>query len=210
MSDGAEKFRIKKFLWQFSLCVVVYAVVMGIIIENQPWGRGRFHDLRWAAELKIRDIWADYTSTDFDPETYPGEGSPQAKDLQRKIDEWFPQALERYPRLQVEYKNVPDDQNGFLKIIEWEEESKKEELDWDGIPSGLNELLELEERDSSALLEKLREVESYLKTKDVVEVTKTVPLEKLVWLYRKEPDNEKKKIHDRREDPHPAGSGEDR
>lgn len=97
----------------------------------------------------------------------PVEDSPRAKELQRKINEWYPQALEKYPRLQVQYKNVPDDQNGFLKIIEWEEEFE-EELDWDGIPSGLNELLETEEGDSSALLEKLREVEAYLKTKDVM------------------------------------------
>jgi len=79
----------------------------------------------------------------------PAENSPRAKNLQRKIDEWFPQALKKYPRLQVQYKNVPDDQNGFLKIIEWEEESN-EERDWDGIPSGLNELLETEESNGSA------------------------------------------------------------
>jgi len=97
----------------------------------------------------------------------PGEDSPRAIELQRKIDEWFPQALKKYPRLQVQYKSVPDDQNGFLKIIEWEEEFE-EELDWDEISSGLDELLETEERNGSALQEKLREVEAYLKTKDVL------------------------------------------
>lgn len=100
-------------------------------------------------------------------DTCSGENSQQAKELQRKIDEWYPQALKKYPRLQVQYKNVPDDQNGFLKIIEWEEESN-EERDWDGIPSGLIELLETEERNGSALQEKLREVEAYLKTKQVM------------------------------------------
>ena len=38
----------------------------------------------------------------------------------------------------------------------------------------------------------------------LVEVTKTVPLEKLVWGSRKDPDNERQKIHNRTEDPHPA------
>ncbi len=103
----------------------------------------------------------------IEADTFSGEDSRQAKELQRKINEWYPKALKKYPRLQVQYKNVPDDQNGFLKIIEWEEESN-EERDWDGIPSGLVELLETEERDSSALLEKLREVEAYLKTKDAL------------------------------------------
>ncbi len=36
----------------------------------------------------------------------------------------------------------------------------------------------------------------------VVEVTKTVPLEKLVWIHRKEPDNERQEIHNRTEDPY--------
>lgn len=39
----------------------------------------------------------------------------------------------------------------------------------------------------------------------LVEVTKTAPLEKLVWASRKDPDNEIKTIHHRTKDPHPAG-----
>jgi hypothetical protein len=39
----------------------------------------------------------------------------------------------------------------------------------------------------------------------VVEITKTVPLEKLVWAPIKDPDNEIKTIHNRTEDPHPSG-----
>lgn len=99
-------------------------------------------------------------------DTYSEEDS-QAIELQKMIDEWYPQALKKYPRLQVQYKDVPDDQNGFLKIIEWEEEFE-DERDWDGMPSGLEELLETEERNGSALQEKLREVEAYLKTKQVM------------------------------------------
>jgi hypothetical protein len=40
---------------------------------------------------------------------------------------------------------------------------------------------------------------------DVVEITKTGPLEKLVWALIKDPDNEIKTIHNRTEDPHPSG-----
>ena len=39
----------------------------------------------------------------------------------------------------------------------------------------------------------------------VVEITKTGPLEKLVWALIKDPDNEIKTIHNRTEDPHPSG-----
>ena len=39
----------------------------------------------------------------------------------------------------------------------------------------------------------------------VVEITKTGPLEKLVWAPIKDPDNEIKTIHNRTEDPHPSG-----
>ena len=40
---------------------------------------------------------------------------------------------------------------------------------------------------------------------DMVEITKTGPLEKLVWAPIKDPDNEIKTIHNRTEDPHPSG-----
>ena len=38
----------------------------------------------------------------------------------------------------------------------------------------------------------------------VVEVTRTYPLEKLVWTNKKDPDNERNKILNRTKDPHPA------
>ena len=38
----------------------------------------------------------------------------------------------------------------------------------------------------------------------VVEVTRTDPLEKLVWTNKKDPDNERNKILNRTKDPHPA------
>jgi hypothetical protein len=45
----------------------------------------------------------------------------------------------------------------------------------------------------------------FLKQIILVEITKTVPLEKLVWAPIKDPDNEIKTIHNRTEDPHPSG-----
>ena len=38
----------------------------------------------------------------------------------------------------------------------------------------------------------------------LVEVTRTDPLEKLVWTNKKDPDNERNKILNRTKDPHPA------
>jgi nucleotide-binding universal stress UspA family protein len=49
-------------------------------------------------------------------------------------------------------------------------------------------------------LQNLRNAEDQL-----VEITKTGPLEKLVWAPIKDPDNEIKTIHNRTEDPHPSG-----
>lgn len=87
-----------------------YLVILGLVAENQPWGRGWFHDLKHYLNQKDPSFSA------------PEENSPGMRKLQAKIDAWYPQILERYPRLNVEYKNVPDDQNGFLKILEWQEE----------------------------------------------------------------------------------------
>ena len=39
---------------------------------------------------------------------------------------------------------------------------------------------------------------------NLVEVTRTDPLEKLVWTNKKDPDNERNKILNRTKDPHPA------
>ena len=82
----------------FLFCLSGLLLFAGVLAENLPGSRGWFHDLRWTVELKGRSAWAKITSTDFDPETYPGEDSPQAMELQRKIDEWYPQALARYER----------------------------------------------------------------------------------------------------------------
>ena len=49
-------------------------------------------------------------------------------------------------------------------------------------------------------LQNLRNAEDQL-----VEITKTGALEKLVWAPKKDPDNEIKTIHNRTEDPHPSG-----
>jgi hypothetical protein len=44
-------------------------------------------------------------------------------------------------------------------------------------------------------------------TNEVVEITKTGPLEKLVWAPIKDPDNEIKTIHNRTEEATEQGSG---
>lgn len=94
------------------LCLLLYLTVMGIVAENQPWGRGWWHDLKWAIRKKMAD----------DPKNFPSADSTEGKELQRKFEEWIPQIIERYPHLKVEYKEVPDELNGFLKILEWQEE----------------------------------------------------------------------------------------
>jgi hypothetical protein len=51
------------------------------------------------------------------------------------------------------------------------------------------------------------EVQGLVRPLGVVEVTRTGPFEKLVWVPTKDPENERQEIHDRRKDPHPSGSG---
>ena len=41
----------------------------------------------------------------------------------------------------------------------------------------------------------------------LVEVTRTEPFEKLVWVTTNDPENERQEIHDRRKDSHPTESG---
>lgn len=97
------------------------------------------------------------------------ENSPEMAALQKKIDAWYPQILERYPLLKVEYKNVPDDQNGFLKIIEWQEELLP--LSKDEFPNALNTKLPpgyLEKIDWDHLLANPQEIEAFLAPKKAI------------------------------------------
>ena len=64
-----------------------------------------------------------------------------------------------------------------------------------------SKLTEEQKEEALARFETLQEKLS-LTDEQLVEVTKTVPLEKLVWDHRKEPDNERQEIHSRTEDPH--------
>lgn len=108
------------------LCVAGLLVILGIVAENQPWGRGWFHDLKYAAQSKFSRGAFSLSPGEFDPNheyyEYPDEPSPEMKKLQLEIDQWYPEAIETYPWLEVEHKSVADDQNGFLKIVEWQEE----------------------------------------------------------------------------------------
>ncbi len=166
MRDRYNNFKgvVKRYGWRVLICSLGLLLIAGIVADNLPGSRGWFHDMKWDLELKGRSAWAKITSSDFDLGSYPGEGSPQAIELQRKIDEWYPQALERYPRFQVQYKNVQDDRNGFLKIIEWQEEFELENI-WDAIPEKFDGLLEMRKGNGSASPELLSELETYLKTK---------------------------------------------
>jgi hypothetical protein len=53
-------------------------------------------------------------------------------------------------------------------------------------------------------IDQLPGVSEKIATNGVVEVTRTDPLEKLVWTNKKDPDNERNKILNRTKDPHPA------
>jgi hypothetical protein len=80
-----------------------YLVIFGLVAENQPWGCGWVHDLKW------------FIKKSYNNNSHLEENSPERMKLQRKIDAWYPQAIERYPQFKVNHKEVPDMQNGFLK-----------------------------------------------------------------------------------------------
>jgi len=102
----------------FLLCILGYIAVMGTIAENQSWGRGWIHDLKHYIECRSNGI---------NPEALPDDDSPEILELQGKVERWSPQIFEAFPQLKLEYKNIPEGQNGFLKIIEWTEEFDTEE-----------------------------------------------------------------------------------
>lgn len=87
-------------------CMAGYLGIMDIVAENQSRGIDRFNNLK----QKNPSCSA------------PDENSPDVQALQQKIDKWYPKIIEQYPRLKVEFKDIPDEQNGFLKILEWQEE----------------------------------------------------------------------------------------
>lgn len=145
---------IKKRGWLAALCVLGYLIVMGIVAENQPWGRGWWHDFKFYLKQK---------SPSYSP---PDKNSPEMHALQTKIDAWYPQILERYPLLKFEYKNIPDDQNGFLKILEWQEQLDAQKS-WDQVsfPDKFNDLLQLGSKNISIPDQKILEAEEYLKNR---------------------------------------------
>ncbi|MCF6313902.1 MAG: hypothetical protein L3J39_15760 [Verrucomicrobiales bacterium] len=134
------------------LCLAGGLIILGILAENLPWGRGWLHDFTHYLKQK---------STSYTP---PDENSPEMAALQKKIDAWYPQILERYPRLKVEYKNVPDDQNGFLEILEWQEEVIGQDR-WEpmALPSKFDKILTLENGNALISNELIAEAQEHLK-----------------------------------------------
>ncbi len=49
----------------------------------------------------------------------------RCKEIQQRVEEWYQKLLLRYPEMAVTMKTVPDDQNGFLKWLEFSERIKK-------------------------------------------------------------------------------------
>ncbi len=139
------------------LCALGFILLMGFVAENQPWGRGWAHDSLHYLKKKNPSYSA------------PDRKSPETQTLQQKIDQWYPEIIEKYPRLKVEYKNVPDEQNGFLKILEWQEEvssPSQEEFTYEvntELPAGF-----LEEIDWKHLLANPQEIEAFLAPKRLI------------------------------------------
>ncbi len=133
-------------------CMASYLIILGIVAENQPWGRGWWHDFKFYLKQK---------SPSYTP---PDENSPELAALQKKIDAWYPQILERYPLLKVEYKNVPDDQNGFLKILEWQEDAEAmEKWEQTNLPDKFTDILQSENKKNAFPDNTLSEAKAYLK-----------------------------------------------
>ena len=69
----------------------------------------------------------------------------RVKELQRLAEVWYQRLLLRFPEMAVSIKQVPDDQNGFLKWIEFSERcklsSKNGEASTLGIPKALTDYL---------------------------------------------------------------------
>ncbi|MCF6313903.1 MAG: hypothetical protein L3J39_15765 [Verrucomicrobiales bacterium] len=134
------------------VCIAGYLIILGIVAENQPWGRGWWHDFTHYIKQK---------STSYTP---PDENSPEMAALQKKIDAWYPQILERYPLLKVEYKNVPDDQNGFLKILEWQEDAEvMEKWEQTNLPDKFTAIWQSENKKNAFPDNTLSEAKAYLK-----------------------------------------------
>lgn len=139
------------------LCIAGCLILFGFVAEHQPWGRGWWHDFKFYLKQKSPSYLA------------PDENSPEMQALQQKIDEWYPKIIEQYPLLKVEYKNIPDDQNGFLKILEWQEQLDAQES-WDlvSFPDKFNDLLQLGSNNISIPDQKIHEAEEYLKNHKIL------------------------------------------
>ena len=64
--------------------------------------------------------------------------------LEKKRAAWRIEALQRFPHLRVDYKKVPDDQNGFLQMLLWQKElASKESIEDEEGPDDQNGFLQM-------------------------------------------------------------------
>ncbi len=165
---------LKQPRWLIPICVLGYLIVMGIVAENQPWGRGWIHDLKYSAQCEFSrgsfNSGPSEYAVEFDIYEYPDEPSEEIQSLQQKIDQWIPEAIKTYPNLEVNNNSVPDDQNGFLMFIEWREEIDSLEHKWKYLDmpediKAISDALFSKEKNEAISNEQILAVETYLLSK---------------------------------------------
>ncbi len=120
---------IKKRRWRYPIYVFGFLLVVGTVGEFLPWTRGWFHDLRWVAGQIVNMQRKGFSFSEQDEylqSLIPTEDSPEGIELKQQFDDWYSGVIERYPKLRVDYKNVPEDENGILHIYQWQEEVRSE------------------------------------------------------------------------------------
>lgn len=159
---------IKKRRWRYPLNTLIFLIVVGTLANYTPWVRGWFSDLRWIAGNIVKMNQQGIPLSDYSmylERMSLDESTPEGGELKKRFDIWYSSVTKLYPDFQVNYKNVPDDQNGFLKILEWQDERKDEKNDPNltklQLPSQFQDALDLKIKNipSNTLIE----IENYLK-----------------------------------------------
>lgn len=124
----------KSFMWaMFGLCPLLIAAgyvlnrnSQSVLSNGKSASGGYKQPVREIASSKFRDTNTKRVSLD---------ASAQRREA------WFQEILARHPDMAVASKNVPDDQNGFLKWLDFEERFKETNPDGLAFPKELSDYI---------------------------------------------------------------------
>lgn len=84
---------------------------------------------------------ADEAPASAKHDTNRSKAERSERELQQRADQWYQQILERHPEMAVSFKDVPDDENGFLQLLNFTDRFGKYGSDGLPMPENISAML---------------------------------------------------------------------